>query len=228
MVYFGKDMVQKRKPVIGVLSQEISRIVIPEHINGESYIATAYIRHLEAAGAKVIPIHTHHKDAELRDLFKAINGILLPGGGSNLKDSRYIHNARLLHEMAIDANEEGDYFPIWGTCLGFEALLIMCGGLSVLGDADATNLPLPLITTNEAEDSRIFSSTPKSALQSFALKQVKYHFHKKCITEDSFCGSEALTAEYRVLAYDKDRENNTFVSVVEGNSFNCVCTVFAI
>ena len=222
-------MVQKRKPVIGVLSQEISRIVIPEHIKGESYIATSYIRHLEAAGAKVIPIHTHYKDAELTDLFKAINGILLPGGGASLKDSRYIHNARLLHEMAIDANERGDYFPIWGTCLGFEALLIMCGGLSVLGDADATDLPLPLVTTNEAEDSRIFSPVAKSVLQSFASKQVKYHFHKKCITKYSFVDSEALTAEYRVLAYDKDRENNTFVSVVEGNSFDdylhCFCNL---
>ena len=212
-------MGQESKPVVGVLSQEISRIVIPEHINGKSYIAASYIRHLEAAGAKVIPIHTHYKDAELRDLFKAINGILLPGGGASLTDSSYIHNARLLHEMAIDANERGDYFPIWGTCLGFEALLTMCGGLAVLGDCDATDLPLPLTTTSDAEDSKIFSSVPKSVLQSFASKQVKYHFHKKFIAKDSFVGSEALNAKYRVLAYDKDRENNTFVSLVEGKFF---------
>jgi len=26
--------------------------------------------------------------------------------------------------LAIEANDKGDYFPVWGTCLGFELLLL--------------------------------------------------------------------------------------------------------
>lgn len=29
-----------------------------------------------------------------------------------------------LLKLAIEANEGGDYFPVWGTCLGFEQLLL--------------------------------------------------------------------------------------------------------
>ena len=26
--------------------------------------------------------------------------------------------------LAIEANNNGDYFPVWGTCLGFESLAL--------------------------------------------------------------------------------------------------------
>ena len=44
------------------------------------------------------------------------------------------------------ANDNGDYFPVWGTCLGFELLAFIVAGNdnSVLSATDATNLSLPL------------------------------------------------------------------------------------
>jgi gamma-glutamyl hydrolase len=53
-----------------------------------------------------------------------VNGLLLPGGGQNLCDGPYAEAGKFLLERAKLANEEGDYFPVWGTCLGFEQLLI--------------------------------------------------------------------------------------------------------
>jgi len=29
-----------------------------------------------------------------------------------------------LIDLAIEANDAGDYFPVWGTCLGYELMLI--------------------------------------------------------------------------------------------------------
>ena len=44
------------------------------------------------------------------------------------------------------ANDNGDYFPLWGTCLGFELLgyLATDKNYSVLSAVDAENLSLPL------------------------------------------------------------------------------------
>ena len=44
------------------------------------------------------------------------------------------------------ANDNGDHFPVWGTCLGFELLAFIASGNdnSVLSPTDATNLSLPL------------------------------------------------------------------------------------
>jgi hypothetical protein len=61
--------------------------------------------------------------------FKAINGILLPGGGATLAPGHAFYDAaRLLVEMAVAANDAGDYYPVHGTCLGWETLAIVVSG----------------------------------------------------------------------------------------------------
>ena len=32
-----------------------------------------------------------------------------------------------LHAWAVEANDNGDYFPIWGTCLGFQMINSLVG-----------------------------------------------------------------------------------------------------
>ena len=54
--------------------------------------------------------------------------ILFPGGGSSLEDSSYANAGSILYDLAIKINDNGDYFPLWGTCLGFELLLYLSAG----------------------------------------------------------------------------------------------------
>ena len=46
----------------------------------------------------------------------------------------------------VQSNDGGDYFPLWGTCLGFEMLSYLAAGRnhSVISSMDAVNLSLPL------------------------------------------------------------------------------------
>jgi gamma-glutamyl hydrolase len=37
--------------------------------------------------------------------------------------SMYFKSVEFLVNLAKKANDEGDYFPVWGTSLGFEALV---------------------------------------------------------------------------------------------------------
>ena len=48
--------------------------------------------------------------------------------------------------MIQQANDNGDHFPVWGTCLGFQLLAFLASEYdsSVLSSTDATNLSLPL------------------------------------------------------------------------------------
>ena len=81
-------------------------------------IAASYIKWLESAGARSIPIHMDTSETELKEIFRNINGLLLPGGNNHLNDStRYMWN------LAKEANENGDHFPVWGTCLGFQFMV---------------------------------------------------------------------------------------------------------
>lgn len=45
--------------------------------------------------------------------FNAINGLLLPGGGANLSPGHpFYDTAATLVDMALEANDKGDYFPV--------------------------------------------------------------------------------------------------------------------
>lgn len=48
--------------------------------------------------------------------------------------------------VTFQANDEGDYFPLWGTCLGFELLGYLAAGedYSIVTPVDALNISLPI------------------------------------------------------------------------------------
>jgi gamma-glutamyl hydrolase len=112
------------RPIIGILTQPLGT----EISNGTSatnitYIAASYVKFLESAGARVVPIHYDSTRAELTSLFHSINGVLFPGGGADLSNTTLIRRSgQILYDLAIAANDAGDSFPLWGTCMGFQFL----------------------------------------------------------------------------------------------------------
>ena len=68
-----------------------------------------------------------------------MNGLFIPGGADKTSSDGYYRASQAFYHMAIQvglleasevkkngfalqANDKGDIFPIWGTCLGFEML----------------------------------------------------------------------------------------------------------
>ena len=85
-----------------------------------SYIMAAYVKFMEGSGARVIPIvDTESQEVTITKMTEQLDGILLPGGGG---DDDYFAKGRQIYEQAISMNDAGDFFPVWGTCLGFEYL----------------------------------------------------------------------------------------------------------
>lgn len=79
-----------------------------------------------------------------------------------------------LLSQIIQANDNGDHFPVWGTCLGFELLAFIASGNdnSVLSPTDASNLSLPLEFTDGAWCSL---SPPSRFLHPFPLSFLLFH-----------------------------------------------------
>jgi len=93
---------------------------------------------VESAGARAVPILWTMTDAEITRRFDAVNGLLFPGGGGNVCDGRYAEVGRLLLRLALQANDRGSYFPVWGTCLGYEQIAVaVADDCSILGHFDA-------------------------------------------------------------------------------------------
>jgi len=45
-----------------------------------------------------------------------------------------------LINLAIDANKKGDYFPVWGTCLGYELIVLtVSNDTNIFDNYDSSN-----------------------------------------------------------------------------------------
>lgn len=69
------------RPVIGVLTQP-QRTPLGVEVE---YVAASYVKFLEAAGARVVPLRYSASEEELRRVFDSINGVLFPGGAADLE-----------------------------------------------------------------------------------------------------------------------------------------------
>jgi len=76
----------------------------------------------------------------------ATKRILIPGGAANFSTSGgYGDAARQLYSRAVLKNSQGSYFPVWGTCRGFELLTYLANGSKdILTNCKAENVALPL------------------------------------------------------------------------------------
>ncbi|XP_074478292.1 apolipoprotein D-like isoform X2 [Sebastes fasciatus] len=128
------------RPIIGVLAQED---FFPNP-NRATYIAASYVKFLESAGARVVPVMIDQTPDKYKTLFNSINGILYPGGNVNITSSGYQRSAKIFYDLAIEANKRGDYFPLWGTCLGYEQLTVLTSGMDLLSRTNTNGVPLPL------------------------------------------------------------------------------------
>ena len=206
------------RPIIGILSQEMSPSLLPPRSKGASYIAASYVKYIESAGGRVVPILTSMSKKEIEDIFESINGVLYPGGDAPLFKSRYFENSVLLYKLAKKANAKGDFFPIWGTCLGFQALSSIVAGKQVVSRSNATDIILPLNLTQYAIHSRMLKDAPQGLINMLAKEGLTYNFHHNCVTPDTFAKNKKLKKAFKILSYNNDVNGKTFISTIEGKT----------
>ncbi|KAL6059606.1 folate gamma-glutamyl hydrolase [Balamuthia mandrillaris] len=207
------------RPIIGVLTQPTTHSPSFQSF-GRSYLPADYVKWLEAAGARVVPVDYGASKEHLRHLFESVNGILFTGGGLDLPGSLYLRNSMLLYQWAIEANNKGDHFPLWGTCQGFEMFAIIASGNdSVLGSFSGENLALSLDFTSQARNSRMFGSLPADVYETFAMKPITQNLHHLGVSPQSFLENRGLGKAYAVLSVNKDTNGKIFVSSMEGKDY---------
>ncbi|XP_063768491.1 gamma-glutamyl hydrolase-like isoform X2 [Eleginops maclovinus] len=202
------------RPIIGILAQE-NRTPAPY---STAYIAASYVKFLESAGARVVPIMVNQTAEQYARLFNSINGVLFPGGSASITSSGYQRSAKIFYELAIEANKRGDYFPVWGTCLGYEQLTVLTSGDKLLSRTNTSGVPLPMHFTKEAKQSRMFKSFPAELMEDLASEPLTEHSHKWSVSVLTHNTNNDLKNFYKVLSTNTDGEIE-FVSTVEAYDY---------
>ena len=113
--------------------------------------------------------------------------------------------------------EEGRYFPVWGTCLGYQAILtVVTNHTKVIGNSNVKYASLKLNFTEEAKNSRLFKNLDPALAAAVSEKHLTYHEHEKGIplsyfNDDSF----GLSKFFNLLGTAIDLDNIPIVSVIE-------------
>ncbi|GAB4816247.1 hypothetical protein N2152v2_003293 [Parachlorella kessleri] len=204
------------RPIIGVLSQPGDPAP-----KGHSYIAASYVKFLESAGARVVPVLPDMPRDEVKRLFESVNGFLIPGGAQDLRPGApFYDTAEHMFNLTIKANDNGDYFPLHGTCLGFETLaIIAASNHSILEDFDAENLPSPLFYTDEAPSSRFFSSLPPQVYDHLRTQPYAMQNHAHGLAWTAIADNPKLLDLFKVLTLSVDRGGRVYVSSMEAKKY---------
>jgi len=198
-------------PVIGIVAQDLKH---PQPGRGPSYIAASYVKWLESAGARVVPIMVNQTKEQYTHLFNSLNGVLFPGGAANLTSSGYQRAAQTFYELALEANARGDYFPVWGTCLGFEELSYLTSGKLMLTRTNTSGMALNLNFSPDSKQARLFSGFPECLLQDMAAEALTENSHIWSLSVETFNSNEKLSSFYRILTTNTDGKTE-FVSTME-------------
>lgn len=207
------------RPIIGVLSQEQSAYLhtkYPEE-NYTSYIAASYVKDVESAGARVVPILIGKDRSYYEELMSKINGVLIPGGATYFNQSDgYADAGQHIYEIAMKLNDEGDYFPIFGTCLGFELLIILASGRGEKENRitcySYSNLPLDF--TDDYRTSKMFKEASEDVLDILINEDVTVNAHQFCIIDENLQNYN-LTKDWRVTSHGDDDYGVQFIASVE-------------
>ena len=93
-------------PIIGVFTQPSSSS--NENCGGDClYLAASYVKQMESAGARVVPVNYYAKEDELDHLFESLSGFLFVGGGA-----AYPPSAQYIFDKTVEANDAGDFMPV--------------------------------------------------------------------------------------------------------------------
>ena len=200
------------RPIIGILAQETTPDIdalFPE-LNYTSYVQASYVQFVESAGARAAPVFVYRSQQYYEDMFRQLNGLLLPGGDSQLDSDGFGAAARAFWELAHAHPEV--HFPIWGTCQGHQELAFLAGGTEVIGACDAQNQVVAVQPTSELDQSRLFANATDEELALFTVEPNVVMFHSNCVMPDSF---SRLATEFRSLATNDDRQGAPYVSILE-------------
>lgn len=221
----NSSKVKTQVPVIGILTQvlrDFKRFTKEHHL----HIASSYVKWVESAGAQAIPILLNQDEAYYERVFKQTNGLLLPGGDNLLdphKSTPMMVAAKRLYRLAKEANDRGDFYPIWGTCLGLELLTVLSSNRNTLDSCFANDMTLGMEFVGRG---KLFAPTEYSNLNELsqdyskvivdilASKNLTYNFHRKCLTDEGLRRAN-LETFYRPLAHSEDKNSTRFITIFE-------------
>ena len=147
--------------------------------------------------------------------------LVFSGGKRDIYDSDYGRVAKIMYNEVIRYNEQGTYYPMWGTCLGFQALCLLAAKkekskVPFLNEVWAKKKMMPVTFTEKALTSKLLKKASWNLIQAMSNQNVSIHNHKYGLIPEQFQKYKSLGDTLDILATGLGDNRVPFASIVEG------------
>lgn len=127
-----KFKVDRRVPLIALISQPATayKRMFNDSRHNMSTITESYVEWVEQTGAVAVLIPYDMPFKEMVKKLQFTHGLVLQGGGAGLikmstnMPLNYQRRLKAIIQWVMRRNKRGKYYPIWGTCLGFQEIFL--------------------------------------------------------------------------------------------------------
>lgn len=216
-------------PVVAILTLHTSpKFEFPD---GTSYIYTSYSKWVEQSEMRWIPVSVYDSPEVLKKKLEKVNGVLLTGGNEVLgtKDlpSQYSAAVKTILDYSVHMFKNGVSFPVFGTCMGFEAMMILLTDYEIeLEKVDNENKTLGLDFAPKASQSFLnFYFTP-SQLNTINSQKLFYFHHRDGFTMNQVEKSKKASHIIDVIATTTTEQNVKVVAVFQHKKYPFIAVQF--
>ncbi|GFP78678.1 gamma-glutamyl hydrolase 2 [Phtheirospermum japonicum] len=228
------------QPVIGILSHPgdgaSGRL---SNASDASYIAASYVKFVESAGARVIPLIFNEPKEVLNKLkcvdsarmritfalkgvsnkLNLVSGVIFTGG--RVKSGPYFEVVKSIFKNVKTKNDEGDHFPLLAICLGFELVtMIVSEDENILEKFNAINQPSTLKFMKDVNiNGTVFQRFPPALKKKLSTDFLVLQEHRYGISPKKFRKSQRLCSFFEILTTSADRNGKAYVSTMRARKY---------
>jgi gamma-glutamyl hydrolase len=196
-------------------------------------IPSSYKKWVEQTGARPIVIPHFASKKLLSKLITQINGLLFIGGAPELinrykKPTYLMRKLELIYKLALKENERTNgNFPVWGTCLGFEALVFAQSNYKIkVSQPNSLNELYSIKFMKSNYDGSLFSKYMTPSIVSYLEdKNVTYFNHHHGFAVEDFQSDVKLSSDYKVIAY-YEKLGKKFVVAIQHKKYPIIGVQF--
>ena len=118
-------------------------------------------------------------------------------------------------------NDSGHFFPLWGTCMGFEYLNAFAAdaGMDILTELESHNIELTLDWLEDPVTTQMFEDAGADA-QAFQTVPFAYQSHTYGVALSAYTTDAGLGAMFTPTSTSSDPNyGSTFVSTMEAKNY---------
>ncbi|PKA65365.1 Gamma-glutamyl hydrolase [Apostasia shenzhenica] len=188
-----------------------------------SNIPASYVKFVESAGARVIPLIYNEPWDILSQKLELVNGVLFTGGWAKM--GLYFDTIKKVFEETLSKNDAGDHFPLFGICLGFELIsMIVSEDNYICEPFSARNQASSLQFANMSDiRGSVFERFPPELLRKLSTECLVMQNHRMGISPRRLQENGALSSFFKILSTSTDENNEVYVSTAQAYRYPVTC-----